>query len=68
MALLDRARAALASGDARAALTLLAQHARRFPEGQDAGARRELLRLACTAEAARTEPECVNMPVSAPPD
>lgn len=68
MALLDHARAALASGDTRAALALLAQHARRFPEGRDAGARRELLRLACTSPAARGAPECADVPSSAAPD
>ena len=68
MALLDRARAALASGEAVAALGLIAQHARRFPGGQDSGARRELLQLACAAPGARTAQECADVLLGAPPD
>ncbi|MEP7124898.1 MAG: hypothetical protein ABJE95_28475 [Byssovorax sp.] len=68
MALLDRARAAVASGEALAAVDLIAQHARRFPGGQDSGARRELQKLACAMPAARAAPECVGVVVGAPPD
>ena len=68
MALLDRARAALASGEALAALGLIAQHARRFAGGQDSGARRELLQLACATPAGRAAPECAGVSSSAVPD
>jgi RNA polymerase sigma factor (sigma-70 family) len=68
MALLDRARAAIAAGEALAALGLIAQHARRFPGGQDSGARRELLQLACAAPGAHTSPQCADVVSSAPPD
>lgn len=68
MALLDRARAALASGDALAALELLAQHTRQFSEGQDSGARRELLQLTCRVPAASPTRECAEFFSGAPPD
>ncbi len=68
MTLLDYARAALASGDVTTALAQLALHARRFPAGQDARARRELQALACAAPEATGAQECTAAVSSAPPD
>jgi DNA-directed RNA polymerase specialized sigma24 family protein len=66
MTLLDYARAALASGDVPTALAQLALHARRFPAGQDARARRELHDLACAAPEAAGAQECTAAVSSAP--
>jgi RNA polymerase sigma factor (sigma-70 family) len=68
MAMLDRARAALAAGDALGALDLLAQHAHQFSKGQDSTARRALLQLTCAEPAARPARACVDGPSGAPPD
>lgn len=56
--LIDRARAAFRAGNARAALALLAQHARSFPGKRDAEDRRQLLQLVCAAPATRGAAEC----------
>jgi RNA polymerase sigma factor (sigma-70 family) len=61
--LIDLARVASRTGDARAALALLAQHARSFP-GKDAQDRRKVWQLVCAAAAARDATECVNPPPS----
>jgi DNA-directed RNA polymerase specialized sigma24 family protein len=64
--LIDLARVASRTGDARAALALLAQHARSFP-GKDAKDRRKVWQLVCAASAARGATECVNPPPSSAP-
>ena len=68
MALLDRARAALAAGETPAALGLITQHARRFLGGQDSGARRELLVLACATPGGRAASECASLSPGPAPD
>ncbi|MFT3767531.1 MAG: sigma-70 family RNA polymerase sigma factor [Minicystis sp.] len=56
--LVDRARAALEAGDPTSAIAALAEHARRFPAGQNAGARERLRMVACTeAEGDRRTPQ-----------
>lgn len=64
--LLDRVRDALQTGDIRAALTRLAQHARSFP-GMDAADRQDVRESICGAPAARTAPECASSPSSSAP-
>ena len=59
--LLDRARAALRAGNARAALALLVEHAHSFPEKLDEGARPDLLQLVCAASAVRDATACADM-------
>jgi DNA-directed RNA polymerase specialized sigma24 family protein len=56
--LIDGARAAFRAGNAREALALLAEHARRFPERLDEGDRPELLHVVCAASSVRDATEC----------
>lgn len=58
--LLDRARAAFQARDARRALALLAEHARKFPGELESEARRKQLKIVCTASAVRGAPECAS--------
>lgn len=67
LVLIDRARAAFRAGNERAALALLAQHARSFPGRPDGEDRRELLQLVCAAPAVRGAEECANEPASGGP-
>ncbi|MFS8068810.1 MAG: hypothetical protein ACMG6S_20815, partial [Byssovorax sp.] len=57
--LLDRVRVALQTGDARAALTRLAQHARCFPD-MDVADRRDVRQSICAAPAVSSAPECAS--------
>jgi hypothetical protein len=59
--LIDGARAAFRAGNARAALVILTEHARRFPERLDEGDRPELLHLVCAASSVRNATECADV-------
>ena len=65
--LIDRARVASQTGDVRATLALLAEHARSFPE-EDAEDRREVRQHVCAAPAARGATECASPPPSSAPE
>jgi DNA-directed RNA polymerase specialized sigma24 family protein len=65
--LIDNARAAFRAGNARAALALLAQHARSFPGKRDEKDRQKLLKLVCAAAAVRGAAECVGVASSSAP-
>jgi hypothetical protein len=65
--LIDSARAAFRAGNARAALALLAQHARSFPGKRDEKERQKLLKLVCAAPAVRGAAECVDVASSSAP-
>jgi hypothetical protein len=65
--LIDSARAAFRAGNARAALALLAQHARSFPGKRDEKDRRKVSTLVCADPAVRGAAECIDVtPSSAP--
>jgi RNA polymerase sigma factor (sigma-70 family) len=66
--LIDSARSALTVGNAREALDMMTQHARQFPEKQEAEMRRGLLQLICSNPTAFGAPECSNVPSGAAPD
>ena len=59
--LIDSARATFRAGNARAALALLAQHARSFPGKRDEKDRRKLLKLVCADPAVRGAVECADV-------
>jgi hypothetical protein len=65
--LIDRARVASQTGDVRATLALLAQHARSFPD-EDAEDRRDVWQHVCAAPAARGATECANPPPGGAPE
>ncbi|MFS8065451.1 MAG: sigma-70 family RNA polymerase sigma factor [Byssovorax sp.] len=66
--LIDSARSALTVGNAREALDMMTQHARQFPEKQEAEMRRGLLQLICSKPGALGASECSNVPSGAAPD
>ena len=59
--LIDSARATFRAGNARAALALLAQHARSFPGKRDEKDRRKLLKLVCADPAVSGAVECADV-------
>lgn len=62
-ALLDRGRSAIGSGEMARALDALAEHAQRFPNGQNAAARARLWTLACAqGDAAVVDARCSQHP------